>query len=95
MKRMDEFLNRLLRTAAKAPPRELPTLGWATETRVLGAWRSSRDGADDVALFRILRQGLVCACAITLLSLTLALTQRGGESFWNDPSAVVNFVYTR
>jgi hypothetical protein len=95
MKRMNDCLNRLLRAAAKAPPRDLPAFGWAAETRVLAAWREGRQGVEDVVLFRVLRQGLVCAFALTLLSLTLALSQRGSESVWSDPSTVVNLVYTR
>lgn len=95
MKRMNDCLNRLLRAAAKAPANELPALGWAAETRILVAWRADCDRGNEVALFRVLRQGLVCACVITLLSLTLALSQRSGESFWSDPSVVVNLVYTR
>ncbi|MBK9139796.1 MAG: hypothetical protein IPM17_13690 [Verrucomicrobia bacterium] len=97
MKRREACLNRLLRAAARAPQREVPALSWATETRVLAAWRANRAAGDDTALLNVLRRGLAFACALMLISLTLSLTQvsRSADPVWNDPSALVTLAYTR
>lgn len=97
MKRMDACLNRLLRAAARAPQQEVPALSWATETRVLAAWRANRATRDDTALLNVLRRGLAFACALMLVSLTLSLTQvsRSADSLWSDPASLVTLAYTR
>jgi hypothetical protein len=96
MKRIDDCLNRLLRSAARAPQRELSALSWATEMRVLAGWRAGQCGADDSALLGMLRRGLAFACALMLISLTLALTHvtRSSDTVWSDPSALVTLAYS-
>lgn len=97
MKRIDDCLNRLLRSAARAPNRDLPGLGWAAETRVLAGWRANLAPADDAMLLILFRRGLAFACALMLVSLTLSVAQvsRSAETVWTDPSAIVTLAYTR
>lgn len=66
-------LDRLLRSAASAPERELPELDRGLENRVLAAVRAAQRAGDPTPLLRVLRLGLAMAGATAVFTVLLAL----------------------
>ena len=91
MNAMDRTLARLLHAAARAPvpPAELT---FATEARILGHWQASagmNDGAGGLVWFR---RGFALACALTIATAIISLTQTQPRSqdVWTLANAVVS-----
>ena len=69
-------MDRLLRSAAKAPEESAPEAPFGFETRVLAAWRSRHEGFNDVAdLTRFLRRTGAIAFAVLILASAAAYRQ--------------------
>ena len=93
MNPIDQKLNRLLRAAAQAPPRPLPSeVPFATETRVLTQWRAGRSEGDGLGAVRLFRRGFAVACALAVVIGLVSLTQRPDPEtdFWTLSNATVN-----
>lgn len=84
-------LERLLRAAAAAWPAEEPRLSFATEARLLGAWRrgAERDDADWLPMFR---RGLAFAGIVALAVVALSVSRMPGRSadVFTTANAVAN-----
>ena len=65
-------LDRLLRAAAQAPARPLDGLSFATESRTLHAWRSSRAGAELRPVLRLWHTGLAAAFGVAALTISVS-----------------------
>jgi type II secretory pathway component PulM len=67
MNQLERQLERLLKSAAAAPRPALAELSFATEARVLAAWRR-RDGESELqSVISLFRRGLVVACGVAAL----------------------------
>lgn len=74
-------LDRLLKSAARAPKAEPGPASFALEARVLAAWRTTRNDDGDF-LLGWFRRATLCACALAVASLAwnyraLAAAHRG------------------
>lgn len=77
MTRLDQQLDRLLRSAAGAPMPAAPPLSFARETRILAAWRrGGAAGADAGWLIALWRRGAAAACATAALALAASWLAR-------------------
>lgn len=90
MNPINQQLERLLNSAARAPqpvPGEAP---FAVESRVLARWRTSPGGAGDLAhmLLPLLRRAALCACLLMLLS--IAFSYRTILTGDNDETTLAN-----
>jgi len=93
MNAIDQQLNRLLRAAAQAPPRPLPsTVPAATETRVLAQWRADRSEVESLGAVLLFRRGFAVACALAAVIGLVSLTQDTDTEtdFWTLSNATVN-----
>jgi hypothetical protein len=66
-------LDRLLRSAARAPGRDVPPPSVATETRTLHAWRASRAGSETRPLLRLWHAGLATAFGVAAVAVTASV----------------------
>lgn len=72
MKPNNNILDRLLRSAASAPVRELGEPDWSSEARALAAWRSARSCPEETSLLplpmlrRALALSVVAAAAVLI-----------------------------
>jgi hypothetical protein len=90
MNSIDQQLEQLLNSAARAPrnlPRETP---FRVEAKVLAQWRSRPGGAGEVAhfLLPLLRRAALCACLLMLVS--IAFSYRAITNGENDEAAIAN-----
>lgn len=85
-------LERLLRAAAAAWPAEEPRLSFATEARILGAWRRGLVERDDVDWLLMFRRGLAFAGIIALAVVALSVSHMPGRSadVFTTANAVAN-----
>lgn len=93
MNSIDQRLNRLLRAAALAPPRPLPSaLPFATENRVLARWRAGQSEGESFGAVRLFRRGFAVACALAAVMGLVSLTQTPDTEtdFWTLSNATVN-----
>jgi hypothetical protein len=92
MKAFNDPLDRLLKSAAQAPPRPVSELPFATETRVLACWRAGAAedwGVDFLALFR---RGLALAGAFSVLTVAVSLWEMRHDTtdVWEVSDPVIN-----
>jgi hypothetical protein len=86
MKRRDADVDRLLRSAAKAPENAAPEAPFGFETRVLAAWRSRHESGNDVAdLTRFLRRTGVIAFAVLTIASAAAYKQFADDATLSTP----------
>ena len=75
MNSIDRRLDRLLRAAAQAPPRPLPSaLPFATESRVLARWRATQPEGESLGALLLFRRGFAVACALAAVIGLVSLT---------------------
>jgi len=89
----DHRLHRLLRAAATAPARPVPsTLSRATETRVLARWRAARTEDEQPFLVPWFRRGFALACgfAVVIGLVSFSQTSDGTTDLWALSNAAVN-----
>ncbi|MBU6401212.1 MAG: hypothetical protein KGS61_12920 [Verrucomicrobia bacterium] len=79
MKISDDFLQRLLRAAARARPPEPAAPPFALETRTLEAWRRSRLVGDWTGLLRLFRIGLGFASVLMVVIIALSVRDLARE----------------
>ncbi|MFM8421762.1 MAG: hypothetical protein ACKOEQ_16745 [Verrucomicrobiota bacterium] len=85
MKPIDHQLERLLRSAARAPGRAPTPVSLATQVRVLAAYRQ-RGHAAAIAIQQTWRLGLATACATAALAIAAGWLASGRiEDTANDP----------
>ena len=90
MKELDQQLERLFNSAARAP-RNLPSQApFVVEAKVLAQWRSWPSGAGDLGHFLLpfLRRAALCAGLLMLVS--IAFSYRALLSGENDEAAIAN-----
>jgi len=92
MKAFNDPLDRLLKSAAQAPPRPVGELPFATETRVLAAWRAGAAEDAGLALLSLFRRGLALAGALSVLTVALSLwiMHRDTSDVWAVSDPVIN-----
>ena len=92
MNAFDDPLDRLLRSAAQAPPRAAGELSFATEARVLAAWRAGAAGDPGVDLVALFRRGLALAGALSVLTVAVSLWEMRHDpaDVWEVSDPVVN-----
>jgi hypothetical protein len=74
-------VDRLLRSAARAPGNPAPEAPFGFDTRVLAAWRAATGGTEEFAdLSRFLRGAGVIACAVLVLTGAAAYRQYRDET---------------
>lgn len=61
-------LNRLLRSAARAPARPVPEASFPLEARVMASWRSAARAGAGESFVTWLRRATVCACLLALMT---------------------------
>jgi hypothetical protein len=91
MNSINQQLERLLKSAARAPRRPLPREApFVVEAKVLARWRSLPGGAVDLAhvLLPLLRRAALCACLLMLLS--IAFSYRAILAGENDEVTLAN-----
>ena len=92
MKAFTDPLDRLLRSAAQAPPRPAGELSLTTETRVLAAWQTgpAEDRWEDLLV--VFRRGLALAGALSLLAVAVSLWEmhRAPANVWAVSDPVIN-----
>ena len=69
----DNHLDRLFRAASRAYRAESEELSFATEARLMAAWRRSETPSNGWECVTLLRHGLICACILMVASVTLGL----------------------
>ena len=93
MNPIDRKLNRLLRAAAQAPPRPLPSaVPFTTEAHVLARWRAGRSEVESLGAVLLFRRGFAVACALAAVMGLFSLTQGSDTEtdFWTLSNATVN-----
>ena len=86
MKRQNNNVDRLLRSAANAPEEPASEAPFAFETRVLAAWRSRHEIGNDVAdLTRFLRRTGVIAFAVLTIASAVAYKQFSDNATLSAP----------
>jgi hypothetical protein len=85
-------LDRLLKSAAQAPPRPVGELPFATEARVLAYWRGGAAEDPGVDLLALFRRGLALAGALSVLTVALSLWEmhRDTADVWAVSDPVIN-----
>ena len=68
MKRNGTDMDRLLRSAARAPVESTPEAPFGFETRVIASWRSGEGVNDFADIARFLRRTGAIACAVLVLA---------------------------
>lgn len=88
---MDRTLARLLHAAARAPvpPGELTM---AAEMRIMGQWRATQGALEGWSVLVWFRRGFALACALTIATALISLTQTQPRSqdVWTLANAVVS-----
>ena len=94
MKASNDPLDRLLRSAAKAPPQPAAGLSFATQARVLAAWRVGAVEDNDFDLLTLFRHGLALAGALSALMIAISLweMQHDTADVWAVSDPVINLV---
>jgi hypothetical protein len=92
MKRFDDPLDRLLRSAAQASPRPAGELPFAIQARVLAQSRSGLTDDAGFAVLKLLRRGLALAGALAVLTAAISLWEmhRNAADIWSVSDATVN-----
>ncbi len=81
-----DSVDRLLRGAAKSPPRPIEGPSFALETRTLQTWRRAVAGADTQPLLQLWRAGLATAFAVAAVAVTAsAYAGRQADQESTDP----------
>jgi hypothetical protein len=83
-------LNRLLKSAARAPRPEPAPAPFALEARSLAAWRSAELGDNSDYLIACLRRAAICACVMALASFALNYRLLAGTRTGGDELAVAD-----
>jgi hypothetical protein len=82
-------LDRLLKSAARAPRPETGAARFALEARVLGNWRAAQTDNTDF-LLAWLRRAAICACVLALVSLAWNYGALAGNRARGDELAVAD-----
>ena len=92
MNAFNDPLDRLLRSAAQAPPRPTGELPFATEAGVLASWRAGMAGDAGPALLSLFRRGLALAGALSVLTVAVSLwmMHRDTSDVWAVSEPVIN-----
>ena len=90
MKPIDEKLDRLLRAAAKAPPRAVDEIPLGLETRVLAQGRQGGAEDESAFLFVFLRRAVIGACVVLALSVAWTLTRPASDG-WGDGASLAQY----
>ncbi|HVY71338.1 MAG TPA: hypothetical protein VHH73_15505 [Verrucomicrobiae bacterium] len=97
MNQSEEQLKRLLRAAGAARSNASDPLPFGAETRILARWRGIRFEEEAIPVQRLLRVGLVFACATVIL--TAAVSWQGLKAIDTEEvfvtSPAVNWVWVR
>jgi hypothetical protein len=83
-------LDRLLKSAARAPRPETGAARFALEARVLGGWRAAAPADSGDYLVAWLRRAALCACVLALVSLAWNLGAQAGSRSHGDELAVAD-----
>jgi hypothetical protein len=85
-------LDRLLKSAAQAPPRPVGELPFTVQTRVLAHWRGGVDEDAGVDILAVFRRGLVLAGALSVLTVAVSWWQmhRAPADVWEVSDPVIN-----
>jgi hypothetical protein len=83
-------LDRLLKSAARAPRPETGAARFALEARVLGAWRATAQTDNSDFLLAWLRRAAICACVLALASLAWNFSVLAGNRTGGDELAVAD-----
>jgi hypothetical protein len=73
MNPIDDQLDRLFQSAAKAAPGPVPTAPYGLETRVMASWRDAQKGGSGFWDMALLVRGLIVAGVIMAISFLPAL----------------------
>jgi hypothetical protein len=82
-------LDRLLKSAARAPRAETGAARFALEARVLGGWRAAQTDSTDF-LLAWLRRAAICACVVALASLAWNYSVPAGSRNGGDELSVAD-----
>lgn len=95
MNPLDNPLDRLLRSASRAPAPRPMEASPALEARVLGAWRRQTSRPDWFDDARQLRRGFAFACAAAVAVMVLAVGQFKAKSpdAWEYANTVANATF--
>ena len=83
-------LDRLLKSAARAPRAETSAARFALEARVLGNWRAMAQTDNTDFLLAWLRRAAICACVLALASLAWNYTVSAGSRTGGDEMSVAD-----
>jgi hypothetical protein len=83
-------LDRLLKSAARAPRPETGAARFALEARVLGGWRAAAPADNGDYLIAWLRRAAICACVLALASLAWNYEVFAGHRSGGDELAVAD-----
>ena len=83
-------LDRLLKSAARAPRPETGAARFALEARVLGGWRAMSQTDNTDFLLAWLRRAALCACVLALVSLAWNFGVQAGSRVRGDELAVAD-----
>jgi hypothetical protein len=83
-------LDRLLKSAARAPRAETGAARFALEARVLGGWRAMAQTDNSDFLLAWLRRAAICACVLALASLAWNYSGLAGSRTGGDELAVAD-----
>ena len=90
MKPIDKKLDRLLKTAAQAPPPPLKAPPFGLETRMMARWRTAQPEDDSVFVFAFFQRAMIAAGVALLLSAAWSFTRSSGDAM-ADEAAVSNY----
>ena len=90
-------LDRLLRSAAAAPAREIDTPDWASESRALASWRTARSHSEEINLLPLpmLRRALALAvmtAAVVFIGVTYQKVDGGRDPVEISDAAISSAV---
>ena len=83
-------LERLFRSAARAPKRPLAEAGFPLEARVMSAWRGAAQSGSREAFIVLLRRAAICAGILAVASLAWNFSELAGHRLDGDELAVVD-----
>lgn len=97
MKITDHALDRLLRSAARAPQRDLEPASHALQARVLAQYRASQREDDAPGLLAFFRLGLGLACAVASVAMLIGFQayHPGTDQLLSLPDVAVNMALMR
>lgn len=92
MNREEHPLDRLLRSAARAPQPVRAALPFGQETRIRAAWRSERSAGEENRWLGWLRNGFAVACVLVLVSagVSWSRTATRETDVWAASNVVIN-----